>query len=315
MPRRYLLLANKRSGERMVRRAGREARLKRRFAYLAAAMLFFTTGSGGLNAQSTKDGIIPDPEDGAVADGVYMNPYFALSYRLPVGWAEGLEGPPPSNSGYYVLAALEGGGEGRPSLLIVAQDEFFAPASSATLGDMARGVRDAEAEVPNVTIDREPATITLAHRPFMRVDYSGGGLYRAWLATEIRCHAVIFNITATEPKAVADVVRNLDAMSLPGEAGVAGAPLCIKDYAEGGNVVRKVAPSPTGPNFLKLPVRIIIDGDGHVTHVHVIHAFPEQRRALEAALVQWQFKPYEVGGKAHAIETGIVFEFKPTGSR
>lgn len=278
-------------------------------------VLCLTVKSGGLHAQSTKDVAIPDPEGGAVVDGVYTNPYFALSYRLPTGWAEGLKGPPPSNSGYYVLAALEGEGEGRPSLLIVAQDEFFAPATSVSLADMARGVRDAEAKVPNVTIDREPSPVTLAHRPFMRVDYSGGGLYRAWLATEIRCHAVIFNITATEPKVVADLASSLDVMSLSGGVGDAAAPLCIKDYAEGANVVRKVAPSPTGPNFLKLPVRIIIGVDGQVKHVHVIHAFPEQRRALEAALIQWQFKPHEAGDSAAEIETGIVFEFKPTGSR
>jgi len=47
----------------------------------------------------------------------------------------------------------------------------------------------------------------------------------------------------------------------------------------------------------------------------VIRAFPEQRRALEEALIQWQLKPYAAGGKAAEVETGLVFEFKPTGSR
>jgi hypothetical protein len=48
--------------------------------------------------------------------------------------------------------------------------------------------------------------------------------------------------------------------------------------------------------------------------VHVIRAFPEQRRALEEALIQWQLNPYEAVDKAVEVETGIVFEFKPTGS-
>jgi hypothetical protein len=293
--------------------------LKSRRAYLAAVMVFLAIGSGGplaqSGAQSPRDRSLPDPENGSVAGGIYINPYFGLSYRLPVGWTEGLKGPPPSNSGYYVLASLDGEGEGRPSLLIVAQDEFFGVKSSASLGDIAKDERDAEAKVPNVTIDREPSTVMLAHRPFMRLDYSGGGLYRAWLATDIRCHVVIFNITATEHNAVADVVRGLDAMSLPGETRSGALPLCIKDYARSPNVIHQVAPSPTGPNFLKLPVRIIIGGDGRVEHVHVIRAFPEQRRALEEALMQWQFKPYDAGGRVVEVETGLVFEFKPAGSR
>jgi len=44
-----------------------------------------------------------NPEDGKVIDGVFVSDYFNLSYRLPDGWAEGLAGPAPSQSGYYVL--------------------------------------------------------------------------------------------------------------------------------------------------------------------------------------------------------------------
>ncbi len=43
-----------------------------------------------------------NPEDVKVADGIFVSDYFDLSYRLPEGWTEGLAGPDPSQSGYYV---------------------------------------------------------------------------------------------------------------------------------------------------------------------------------------------------------------------
>ena len=89
--------------------------MKSRRAYLATVMMFLTIWSGGPLAQSEvqspRDRGFPDPESGSVAGGTYTNPYFGLSYRLPVGWTEGLKGPPPSNSGYYVLASFDGEGE------------------------------------------------------------------------------------------------------------------------------------------------------------------------------------------------------------
>jgi hypothetical protein len=42
---------------------------------------------------------------------VYINPYFDLAYRLPPGWREGMAGPDPSESGYYVLSTLVPDGE------------------------------------------------------------------------------------------------------------------------------------------------------------------------------------------------------------
>jgi hypothetical protein len=36
-------------------------------------------------------------------------------------------------------------------------------------------------------------------------------------------------------------------------------------------------------------------------------AFPEQSQAILGALRTWRFKPYREGGRAVAVETGIVF--------
>ncbi len=48
-------------------------------------------------------------------------------------------------------------------------------------------------------------------------------------------------------------------------------------------------------------------------HVHVIRAVAAQAKNISDALSQWEVKPYEVQGEPVEIETGIVFEFKPTG--
>jgi len=68
---------------------------------------------------------IPDPEDGTVENGVYANPYFGLSYRLLPDWREDLRGPPPSDSGYYVLRAFRPKGEMNGTMMITAKDRFF----------------------------------------------------------------------------------------------------------------------------------------------------------------------------------------------
>jgi len=75
-----------------------------------------------------------DPEQGAVEAGVYVNRYFGLSFPLPPGWGEGLAGPRPSESGYYVLGTfVPADSKTAGTVLIAAQDMFFAvkPADSA----------------------------------------------------------------------------------------------------------------------------------------------------------------------------------------
>jgi hypothetical protein len=268
---------------------------------------------------STPPPNIADPEDGSLDGGVYTNKYFGITYPLPPGWTEGLKGPPPSYTGYYVLASLESTAEGQASLLIVAQDSFFGVRPMISAKEAAVELRDAEAQVPKMTIDREPGVAKVADHTFMRVDYSAGGLYRAWFVTELRCHLVIFNFTATDPAVLETAVHSLDKMSLPGEAtgnGDAGSPVpvCLHDYASAENVVHRVEPVPIGPRFLRIPVRVIIGGDGTVKHIHVISGFPEQKAAVETALAQWRFKPHEAQGRPVEVETGLIFEFKPTGS-
>ena len=260
-----------------------------------------------------------DPESGSVVEDAYANAYFGLTLPLPPGWTEGLAGPPPSSRGLYVLASIDGTQAFGATMLIVAEDLFFTAKPFASAADVAADFRDAMAGTPELSIDQRPANITIGGQTFLRFDYNAGGLYRAWLATEWRCHVVSFNITARDRPTVDHVTEFLRAISLrppsemqPGSVSDTAptTPVCIKDYVTEQTTVRRVAPVLADLNGLTVPVRIIIGADGKVEHVHVINATPAQRQAIEQALPQWQFKPFEVMGRPTAVETGLTFAFK-----
>jgi hypothetical protein len=256
---------------------------------------------------------MPLPEDGKVSGGVYVNNYFDLSYPLPEGWTEGLPGPDPSDTGYYVLSDLIPESEPSATIMIAAQDMFFGSKSYANVAELVGDFRQAMAAVDGMKIDREPTEVRVKDRLLHRVDFSGVGLYRATFTTEIRCHAVSFNLTARDPELLADLAASVDKLSSAGKLdSVAPVPYCIENYAVQENLLRRVEPVPVGPKFMSIPVRLIVDTEGGVKHVHVIRATDEQRKSIEGALRQWKFKPYRLNGRAVEIETGLLFRFAAT---
>jgi hypothetical protein len=102
-------------------------------------------------------------------------------------------------------------------------------------------------------------------------------------------------------------------MKLPAEASLTGGtgggnfPVCIKDYAAGDNVIERVEPVLTQRRYNAVPVRIIIDKEGKVRHIHFLSAYPEQEKVISDALKQWKFRPYERNGQRLEVETGIMF--------
>lgn len=258
-----------------------------------------------------------EPESGSVVEGAYANAYFGLSLQLPSGWTEDFAGPPPSSRGLYVLTSLDGTKASGATILIVAEDLFFTARPVANTMEVAADFRGAMAAVPGLSIDQRPSSVMIGGQPFLRLDYDAGGLYRVWLATELRCHVVSFNITARDrPTAdhIADLLGGLSLRPPPETGGVSEAaratPVCIKDYATAQTTVHRVDPILADLNGQTVPVRIIIGADGEVEHVHAIGATPGQRQAIEQALPQWRFKPFEVMGHPAAVETGLTFTFK-----
>lgn len=270
---------------------------------------------------SASDSSTPVPEAGTMANSVYTNSYFGLIYALPTGWAQKYNGPPPSDSGYYVLAEIKSpdanGLSSRANVLISAQDLFFtlAPVTNALeLVDYAKLKLQSD-----YVVERQPTPTTVANHSFIRFDYFSpvAGLHWHILATEIRCHALQFVFTSRDPQLIEKLIHEMDAMKLPPDAspilgnGGGDGPLCIKDYALGDNVLERVNPSFAERRFNPIPVRIIIGKDGKVKHIHFLGSFPDQSKTITDALFQWRFKPYLRDGQPLEIETGILFGRAP----
>ena len=247
------------------------------------------------------------PEDGMISNGRYDNAYFGLGYALGSNWTQRYQGPPPSDSGYYVLAQIEPKDPALdPALghiLIAAQDLFFsvAPVHSASefIGYIQQHLG------AEYRVERAPIKVRIANRDFVRLDYLSAiaGLHWHVLATEIRCHVVQFVFTGTRPKSMERLVDSMNTVTEP----IGSAPLCLKDFATPDTVLEREDPVFTESRFNPVPVRIVIDKEGRVKHIHFLSAFPEQAKSIGDALLQWRFKPYLLGGQPVEVETGMLF--------
>ncbi len=152
---------------------------------------------------SASDSVTPIPEGGNVANNIFTNQYFGMSYAVPPDWEEKYKGPPPSDSGRYVLMQLRPAdtfkGPARGSILVTAQDMFFTPFPTANALDLVNYSKnhlqaDYKVEMP-------PTPTKIADRPFTFFAYWSPIAELHWyvLATEIRCHAVEFVMTSRDP--------------------------------------------------------------------------------------------------------------------
>jgi hypothetical protein len=249
----------------------------------------------------------PLPESGTISDGRYDNSYFGLEYVLGSNWTQRYRGPPPSDSGYYVLAQIEPKNSalapGATHILIAAQDLFFnlTPVHSASelVGYYQKHLSE------DYRVEGVPIKVRIANRDFISLDYrsSEAGLHWHVLATEIRCHIVQFIFTGSSRKSIGRLVENLKTAVEP----VGGAPPCLKDFATPDTVLESEDPIYTEQRFNPVPVRIIIDKEGTVKQIHFLSAFPEQAKSISDALLKWRFKPYLRAGQPSEVETGLLF--------
>jgi hypothetical protein len=266
---------------------------------------------------SASDSVTSVPEDGSVTNNVFRDPYFGITYPLPKDWIEKYKGPPPSESGRYVLAQISPAdtfkGPARGSILITAEDMFFTTLPATNALQLIRYEKD------NLQADYKlelpPTPTKIDGRPFTFFAYWSPVAELHWyvLATEIRCHTVEVVLSSRDTKLLSSLMLDLNKMELPRDtsptAGMGGGdvPVCIKDYARDANVITRVDPVFTEHRFNAVPVRIIIDKDGKVKHVHFLSAFPDQAKAITDAFKQWKFKPYLQDRKPVEVETGIMF--------
>jgi hypothetical protein len=244
-----------------------------------------------------------DPEDGEFANNIYISSYFGLRYPLADGWSPGLQPPPPSFAGYYVLATPLPPEHVKATMLIAAQDLFFTDEASP---DAPRFLQDLAQNLLGQNLGIGPTPVTIGGRVFQRLLIHETPLSRMVLAIEIRCHIVIFSFTGADFEVLETLAASLSRLSF--EDGPA-APVCIKGYATAQTIRRRVDPLPLAPRFVTIPVRIIIGTNGVVRHIHVIRAYPEQRLSIENALAKWRFALDTVDGRPVEVETGLSFMF------
>ncbi len=259
-------------------------------------------------SSSASDAMTPVPEDGNVANNLFSDPYFGLSYPVPAEWMEKYKGPPPSDRGRYVLAQLTPSdtfkGPARGSILITAEDLFFTPLPASNALELVNYSKNNLQADYKVEIPPTPAKV--GGHPFTFFAYWSPVAQLHWyvLATDIRCHAVQIVLTSRDTKLLENLVSDLNKMKISDDVSV---PVCLKDYASDATVLARVNPVLTERHFNPIPVRIIIDKEGKVKHIHFLSAFPDQAKVISDALWQWRFKPYRTNGQPVEAETGIVF--------
>jgi hypothetical protein len=258
---------------------------------------------------AASDTTTPLPEEGKIADGHYRDAYFGLSYPIPAGWSEQPAGPPPSDSGSYVLTQLALFDADRKrvkaNVLVTAQDLFFTPLPAANARELVAATR--RNLDPELEVEREPDEVKLGGRTFARFRYRAAlaGLHWRTLSTDVRCHALTFTFTGTDMAALDEAERAMRGISFTSEGN--GPPTCIPAYATAENVEERVEPYFTTRRFNTIPVRILIDAEGRVKHIHILSAFPDQSEPILTAVRQWRFKPYLRDGQPVEVETGVTF--------
>jgi hypothetical protein len=266
-------------------------------------------------SSSASDTTTPVPEGGNVANHVFSDPYFGMTYPLPPEWTEKYKGPPPSDTGRYVLAQLSPRdtfkGPARGSILITAQDMFFTPVPASDANGLINYMKDhLQADYK---VETTPNQTRIADRLFTFFAYWSPVAQLHWyvLDTQIRCHALEIVLTSRDTKLLDSLFRDIK-MRLSVEEGSTGpvrgdVPVCIKDYTRDENMIARVEPVFPEHRFNPVPVRIIIDKGGKVKHIHILSAFSDQAKAISDAVGQWRFKPYRRDGQPAEVETGILF--------
>ena len=257
---------------------------------------------------SASDSVTPLPECGSFANNIFHNEYFGIEYPLSGGWAEKFKGPPPSDTGRYVLAQIgpsdSSKGTNRGNILVTAQDLFFTPLPAANAIEVINYTKEHLQE--DYKVEAPPSQTRIAGHSFASFSYWSPVSQLHWhvLATEIRCHVVQIVLTSRDAKLLDSLILEMKSMRLLSDAN---APLCIKDYARPENIITRVDPVFTEQRANAVPIRIIIDRSGTVKHIHFLSAFPDQAKAITSALQRWKFKQYLQDGQPIEVETGVLF--------
>ncbi len=159
---------------------------------------------------SASDSVTPLPEGGNVINNVFSNQYFGMTYALPSDWTEKYKGPPPSESGRYVLAQIRTAstykGPAQGSILITADDMFFTPLPATNAVELINYSK--EHLQADYKVEMLPTQTKIADRSFTFLAYWSPVAQLHWYvaATEIRCHAVEIVLTSRDTKLLESLI-------------------------------------------------------------------------------------------------------------
>jgi hypothetical protein len=164
------------------------------------------------------------PDGGTFVNGVYKNGYFGFSYVLGEGWSlnddlmqagrvQALRMP---GSFSLLIADRQTGKPRREQMLLSAEDmaSFKAPVKlEALVQKMARALVKAK----EVELTRDAYAVDYAGESFFRADfkesYSGGALYKAFLANEYEGFLFSWMFVADSEERLNQIVNSLNSLS------------------------------------------------------------------------------------------------------
>lgn len=171
-----------------------------------------TSKPGGL-----KPAIAPD--DGTVNGNTYASDYFGFRYTFPDDMEtneEFMQEHQDAEHRAYVLLVVQ-----RPDttpgyldMLVIMADRNASPAVKSA-GEYLQQTASTHFQAQGFEVLHPVHAVTIAGRPFARVDYRKADVYQTVLATMWRGYALVFNIAAPSSEAVDKLVASLDTLKFP----------------------------------------------------------------------------------------------------
>ncbi|MGA9526587.1 MAG: TonB family protein [Terriglobales bacterium] len=280
-------------------------------------------------------------ENGAVANGVYSNECFGLSFPIPAGWEVNETITPGGKARHrsardLVLLFLQQQSKKPGRIILSARD---ATGSGSAQDFVTAAVRE-QVGIPTEhrEIVRETFSVDYGGQHFFRSDYkvapaNGTALYLSYVYTTFRGYLIGETMGAASPAELDEAANSLQGITFrddqinlkcvmapapaPGATGAAGTNPDRVRVAQGvsaGLLIKKVAPD--YPEMARqsriqgaVVLRAVIDKNGDIQDLTLVSGHEMLAPAAIAAVKQWKYKPYLLKGQPVAVETEITVNF------
>ncbi len=163
--------------------------------------------------------VTPAPDDGSINGDTYTSDYFGFRYTFPAGMEtneEFMQEHQDAEHRAFVLLALQrpDAQPGYQDMLVIMADRNTSPAMK-TAAEYLQQTASTHFQTHGFEVLHAVQAVTIAGRPFARVDYHKGDVNQTVLATMWRGYALVFNIAAPTTEAVDKLVASLDTLKFP----------------------------------------------------------------------------------------------------